>query len=107
LLIGIFGLILGAGHNPYIYLTILRIAVCVVYIGKQLHNTVDLNLKGTLLSPPWSVGADRGNNTDPDEFEVSCPQRRINTTPHPRHPTNKTTDCAGLRDAVTCLLTCG
>jgi len=44
---------------------------------------VDLNFKGTLLSPPWSVGADNGNNTDPDEFEVSCPQRRIYTTPHP------------------------
>jgi hypothetical protein len=68
-------LILGAGRDPYVYLIALRIAVCVVYIGEQRHNTVDLNFKGTLLSPARSAGADRGNNTDPDEFEVSCPQR--------------------------------
>jgi len=98
--LGTYGLILGAGHNPYICLILLRIAVCVVYIGKKRHNAVDMNYKWTLLSSPWSAGADRGKNTDPDEFEVSCPQRRINTTPHHRRPTNETTDCASLRDAV-------
>jgi hypothetical protein len=35
----------------FIDLILIRIAVCVVYIGKQRHNTLDLNIKGHGIRP--------------------------------------------------------